>query len=154
LDTAPVEKNKNLSERQEKKTRRAEMIEKGIDLEIPEVGAPFILTQLYEIGPIMAGGLGPAAIDWRDLVAWQECMSIKLPPWHCRMLVSLSREYLNFTKKAEEPSCESPLATEVQKANVREAVNRSLRIGFKALMTNSRLKRSKPQSPVSTHQKR
>jgi hypothetical protein len=110
----------------------------GIDLGIPDHPAAFIISYLLEIGPVVNGGLGPAAIDWRDLQAWQYCTGIKLSPWQSRLLVSLSRDYLVFSKKAEEPSCMSPISDEVQKSNNREAVARSLRIGFKALMSAPR----------------
>ncbi len=126
------------------------MMDEGIDLGIPDVRAPHLLSYLLEIGPVVSGGWGPAAIDWRDLVAWQTCTSIRLAPWESRMLVSLSRDYLAYSKKAEEPSCLSPLSSEAQKSNNRDAIARSLKIGFKAMLANPNLRFKKQRRSQTT----
>jgi hypothetical protein len=134
LNTAPVEKSRSLSDQQQRKTRKEELEEAGQEPDVPDVAAPFIISYLLDIGPVIAAGFGPAAIHWRDILAWQQCTSVRLPPWQARLIIELSKEYLVFSEKAKEPDCLSPLSNEAKQGYRREAISKSLRIGFKAMM--------------------
>lgn len=50
------------------------------------------------------------------------------------MIVSLSREYLSFSREAEKPDCPSPALDPIVFESQREGVARALSVGFKALM--------------------
>jgi hypothetical protein len=107
----------------------------GTDYSLPWCEAQFIVEQLLEIGPVLAGAMGSAPIGWRDLEAWQACTFVQLPPWQARMLVSLSREYASFSVKAEKHDCPAPWAAEPMTEARREVVAQSLRTGFQALIS-------------------
>ena len=114
------------------------MEQDGQDINLPDCSAPFIVSQLLEIGPVIAGAMGVSPIDWRDLHAWQCVTGVPLPPWQSKMLVELSREYVAFSRKAEKADCPPPWA-EISDDR-RQSVDRAIRIGFRALMA------SKPKS--------
>jgi hypothetical protein len=106
----------------------------GEPIFLPDCSAPFIIAQLLEIGPVVAGTMGSAAISWRDLVAWQQCTGVPLPPWQARMLVELSREYLSFSSDAEKPDCPAPWVDQELTESRRETIARSLRSNLRAMM--------------------
>jgi hypothetical protein len=138
LNTAPVDKNKKLAEQQpEKLTRKEQMQQNGEEIVLPDTCAPFLISYLLEVGPVIPNGLGPVPITWRDLEAWKSSVGIghELLPWQARLLVQLSGEYLSFSKKAEQPDCPAPWHDEVLIDTRREAIARSLRVGFAALMS-------------------
>jgi hypothetical protein len=113
------------------------MKEAGQEAEIPDVAAPFLLSYLLEIGPVINTGFGAREIIWQDIQAWQDCLGIRIPPWQARLVINLSKEYLSFSKKAEEPSCLSPLSDEARTEDRRQSISRSLRIGFKAMLISA-----------------
>ena len=81
-----------------------------------------MLSLLSEIGIVVAGGMAPAPIGWRDIEAWQGCTGVRLPPWQSRLLVELSREYVGFLREAEKPECREPwLDQPVEERNARIA---------------------------------
>lgn len=110
------------------------MLAAGQDIDLPECAAPFLVSRLLEIGPVTAGAMGMAPIGWRDIDAWQACTSVRMPPWQSRMLVELSREYVAFSRTAEKADCPAPWSDEARTESRREAIARSLKMGFKALM--------------------
>lgn len=110
------------------------MDEDGEEYSLPDVSCPFLLSYLLEVGPVTSGPFGAGPIGWTDLRDWQFCLGITLPPWQCRVLLDLSREYLAFSKEAEAEDCPSPCTDEVLIESRRESVARGLMIGFKALM--------------------
>jgi hypothetical protein len=131
-----VPESKNLADKNEKPlTRREELKAAGDEARLPECAADFLLINLLEIGPVVTAGMGTAAAGWRELEAWQACTGIRLPPWQARLLVELAREYHSFTHKATKPDCPAPWGEEAQTESRREAVARSLRIGFGALLS-------------------
>lgn len=126
--------SKSLAEKKQDLTRRQELEQAGAEIRMPECAADFILVQLIEIGPVVPAGMGTAAIGWRELEAWQACTGTMLPPWQARLLVELAREYQGFSHKATKPDCPPPWAEEAQTESRREAIAKSLRIGFRAMM--------------------
>ena len=86
----------------------------------------------------MSGGFGMVPLSWRDLVAWQACSGVDLPPWQARLMIELSREFCAFQRKAEKPDCPAPWSEEAAAENRRGRVARELRIGFKALIMSKK----------------
>lgn len=54
---------------------------------------------------VPGNGMGPRAIGWCDLAAWQECAGERLEPWECRTLMALSdkRVEVQQSKEAKTP---------------------------------------------------
>lgn len=70
--------------------------------DMPEVRAEYLLGYFFEVGPVMAGGMGPAPISQQELVAWQTNTGIELRPWESRVLRRLSSDYITELHKAED----------------------------------------------------
>lgn len=76
--------------------------------EMPPLNAPHLLGYLFEIGPVMAAGMGSGPITHEELQAWQQGTGIELQPWEVRTLRRLSQEYLTESHKAEKSDCPAP----------------------------------------------
>jgi hypothetical protein len=113
-------------------TRREEFEERGEEVVLPDTDLPFILVQFMEVGPVIPTGMGIIPIGWQDLVAWQQCTGVQLPPWQLRLLVSMSQEYVSFSHKAEKPDCPAPWV-EPMDEDRRENVARRLSSVFRSL---------------------
>lgn len=77
-------------------------------LEYPEVQAAHLIRYLFEVGPVMAGGMGPIPLSFGEIQSWQEVTGIELNNWEAGMIRSLSREYLGMSIDATNPMCPSP----------------------------------------------
>lgn len=84
------------------------MINKELEIDFPEVQAPHIIRYLFDAGPVMAGGMGPAPLSYGEIRAWQDVSGIELNNWEGYMLRTLSREYLSMSLEATKPTCPSP----------------------------------------------
>jgi hypothetical protein len=80
----------------------------GYSPEMPDVGMPHLIAYLWEIGPAMSGGAGPAPITHEEICAWQELTGIELQPWAVRFLRRLSREYIGELHRAEKIDAKAP----------------------------------------------
>lgn len=58
-----------------------------------EVGAHLAMW-LFEIGPVMASGMGSAPISESEMRAWQDNTCTRLTPWEARTIRALSRSYV------------------------------------------------------------
>ena len=75
---------------------------------MPPCAALHLVEHLFEIGPLMAAGMGAGPITHQEILAWQVLTGTALQPWEARMLRRLSCEYLNETHRAETLGCEPP----------------------------------------------
>jgi len=103
----------------------------GIQPELPPNPLPYITEWLFEVGPTSPGGMGPTAIGWRDLQAWQTLTGVDLMPWEARILRRLSVDFLHEAQDATKPDHPAPWISETERN--REAVSRKVGNAFKAL---------------------
>lgn len=108
----------------------------GVDPVIPDIPAPYLVEYLFEVGPTVSTGMGPAIVGWRDLQAWQDMLGLELQPWESRLLRQLSAAYLSQSLKSEKPDCPAPYLSQQQID--REAVARKVGNAFRALMQSKR----------------
>lgn len=128
LNTKPDPLNKKSGETQ----RRIEgMKAAGIEPELPPNPLPYITEWLFEVGPTSPGGMGPAAVSWRDLEAWRALAGVDLMPWEAKLLRRLSTDFVNELHDAKKPDCPAPWASETERN--RDAVSRKVGNAFKAL---------------------
>ena len=102
------------------------MREKGLQPAIPPDPAPHITEWLFDIGPVISGGMGMSRIEWRDIRAWQEQIGIPLAPWEARLIRQLSAEYLSMSLDAREDSCPAPYIDQATIEANRGAVARAM----------------------------
>jgi hypothetical protein len=89
-----------------------------------------ILRYLWEVGPVLASGMGPVPVTQQEIRSWQENAGIRLQPWEARWMRDLSMVYLDELRKAESPGREPPWAADgfVQESMTRAA--QSMRRAF------------------------
>jgi len=77
--------------------------------DMPSVeGAAYLLGYLFDVGPVLAAGMGPGPITYTELAAWCQLHSIELEPWEVQFMRRLSFEYLNELRAAEQPDRPAP----------------------------------------------
>jgi hypothetical protein len=82
-------------------SRYDEMTASNISPPMPPNPMPHFILWFTEIGMVEAGGMGSAPLSWREIVAWQDNVRIRLTPWQARMMRSLSVAYLAQKAKSE-----------------------------------------------------
>ena len=75
---------------------------------IPESPLPYLTDLLFEIGPTMPGGFGPAPLSETEIAAWQTNRRVTLTAWETRSLRELSRVYIAEMYRAETPDAAPP----------------------------------------------
>lgn len=111
---------------------------RGQAVPLPPCPVPFLIEYLVEIGPVVPSGVGSAPIGWCDIVAWQACTAITLPPWQAQLLRRLSKEYLAMCRDAEKPDCPAPWQSIQTIESNRDKVCRRLGQALDALSRNPR----------------
>lgn len=99
---------------------------------MPEVAAVHLLEIFLEIGPVLAGGMGPVPITFSEIVAWQSCSGVALAPWECRAMRTLSFAYLAELRRAEDPMSQAPWS-EAPTTDEMGGVAKSLRATLKGM---------------------
>jgi hypothetical protein len=104
---------------------------------MPPVDAGHLILCLWEIGPILAGGMGSKPINNAELMAWSELIGIELQPWEARFILRLSQDYLMESRKSEKPDHPSPWVTPAMTQEQREVVSRQVQNSLRAMMRAS-----------------
>lgn len=76
----------------------------------PVEAGNYLVDYLFEVGPVMSGGMGAMVVTHEELQAWQRNTGIDLQPWEARGLRRLSAEYLGESRRGEDPHCPPPWA--------------------------------------------
>ena len=84
------------------------MLADGRAPELPPGNDDYALRLLFEIGPALAGGMGPTPLTHGELRAWQDNMSISLSPGEVDILRRLSAEWIAESHRAEKADCPAP----------------------------------------------
>jgi len=144
LHTAPKPKTpakRGMSAAQDEPRSRAQRItEAGGHPEMPPTGPEsHLLGILFDVGPVMPGGMAAVPITDADLIAWQHNSGIRLSPWQARTLRRLSRDYAAEQRRAEDPDAPPPYST--APAYDRDVVGKQVANAFKALALAQKGKR-------------
>ena len=90
-----------------------------IEPQLPECDAVYLADYLWQVGPTVAGGMGPAPLSHQEIAAWQANTGIELSSWETRTLRSLSVAYLNESHEAKKPVRPAPwLPTQREEARM------------------------------------
>lgn len=74
----------------------------------PVSGFADLIDCLFEVGPVLQGGMGPVRLTNEELLAWQTNTGRRLPSWKCRFLIRLSREYAHEAGEATKRGAKPP----------------------------------------------
>lgn len=78
------------------------MQEQGECPAYPENPARYLTDWLFDVGPVVAGGMGEAPIAYTDLQAWESISGVQLLPWEARTLRALSVDFVAERSRARE----------------------------------------------------
>jgi hypothetical protein len=93
----------------QRKSRRDEMKADDVEPDMPPVEwGRYLVEYLFEFGPTMAAGMGSAPLAPSEIEAAQRLLGIQLQPWEARLLLRLSREYLEESHRATQYNCAPP----------------------------------------------
>lgn len=85
-------------------------------------------------GMCTAGGMASAPLTAEELLAWQNGAQTPLLPWEFQTVLDISREFVGFLRKAEDPMCPPPYG-EAPTETDRVKLSSRLGAAFKALAT-------------------
>lgn len=101
--TPEVETPKGEAKR-ETKSRQKQLADVDVEPEMPDLDwGKYLIDYLFEVGPVMAAGMGSAPITFTELGNWQAQLGLRLSPWEVRMLRRLSLEYNSESQLATKP---------------------------------------------------
>lgn len=106
LSAAPGPPKKK--DEQDRRSRLERLRARGSEPDLPSVELAYLVEYLYEVGPALQGGFGPAALTHGELRAWQDNVGLELQPWECRALIHLSKAYCAEFAAATDPAAPAP----------------------------------------------
>lgn len=84
--------------------------------------AEHIINYLFEVGPVMSGGMGSIQITNTELRDWQQNIGIRLQPWEARFIRRLSGDYLGESHRAAKEGCPAPWKSEIEYVDKKQSV--------------------------------
>lgn len=119
LQTAPIVEGS----KDPRYARIEKMDADGIEPDIPECAAMYLINYLFDIGPVEASGMGSTPLSSQEIESWQNQSGIKLQPWEFSFIRKLSRVYLSESQKSESHDYPAPYQPSVTLEKNREAVS-------------------------------
>lgn len=101
---------------------RADRSDPHFEPDMPPVSAEHLIAYLFEVGPVIATGMGAGPITHQELLAWQANTGIRLQPWQARFLRMLSCDYVAEAERSKSRDHPPPWVGEPD----REFVSRSI----------------------------
>jgi len=105
---------------------------------------PELVQWLYEIGPIVQGGMGPVPIGWQDIAAWQSVTGLVLAPHEAQAIRTLSMAYADQHHRSKDANCPCPWAdpTQVDREAVADKVSEQFRAFSQRRKNNGRRRKA------------
>ena len=132
-------------------SRLARMQAQGNEPEMPDPGpAGYLAGYLWEVGPAVAGGMGPAAIGWADLQAWQAMTGVVLLPWEARLLRHCSLEYVAQLAASDDPAAPEPYRPAQPSERRKQAQADHVESILKAMIKPAKDRKSQPRGGITS----
>lgn len=75
----------------------------------PELGEEsYLLDVFHEAGPTLPTPMGETPLTWTEVWSYAQATEAVSEPWEMRLLIDMSRAWLNARTKGEEPASVSP----------------------------------------------
>ena len=94
----------------------------------------YLLGYLYEVGPVLSGGMGNTPLTHSEIRAWQDNTGVELSAWESQTLRRLSAEYLGESQSAESPDAPAPWQRE-QSHEEKQSVSSKVQNAFRLLLS-------------------
>lgn len=116
------------------------LMKQDLQPDLPDPGpAAHLLGYLFDVGPVMSGGMGPVPLSHSEIHAWQQNTGVELRAWESSTLRRLSIEYLSVSADARDPACPAPY-TAVPQEDRRYVVSKMIGATLGARAKAERLK--------------
>ena len=104
-------------------TRALQHQKDGTEPDLPPAGpAAYLVGYLFEVGPVMAGAMGPVPISSTELASWQSNTGRQLTAWEAATLRNLSAAWAAAANDARAPDCPAPWVPEQFQQEERDRV--------------------------------
>jgi hypothetical protein len=120
LNTAPDKHERDRST-EPNPIRRKKFETDGIELDLPECDAQYLIRHLFKIGP-------SKEITYTEIESFQFCTGVQLSGWEAEQIHQLSIEYLNQQHESRDPLCPAPYTSVDISPQNRAAVSQQLRM--------------------------
>lgn len=108
-------------------TRRERLIADDSPIAFPPLDScEYLLGYLYEVGPIMQGGMGPTSLTHEEIAHWQRNIGLSLQPWEARFLKMLSCEYLSQSQISNDINCPAPFGAIARAKDIDKLIDQVL----------------------------
>lgn len=104
----------SLAAKRAKKSRAERAKDDGVAVSLPEIDSEHIVNLLFDIGPSVQGGMGPAPLSHGEIAAWMQNMGIELHPWEVQFVRRLSRDFVAESSRATDPKCPPPYESDME----------------------------------------
>lgn len=109
LNAVPEPRQKSAGEQPRRKSRHDELKDVDIEPAMPPIEwGQYIVDYLFELGPTVPAGMGSGPLPPSEIEAAQRLLGIQFRPWEARLLLRLSREYLQESYRATDEKCSPP----------------------------------------------
>lgn len=92
---------------------------------LSESKAEYLVSLLFECGPVSSNGMGPISLPWQEIEAWLRVTEKTLPLWEKQMIRHLSEAYAGEYARASELGRPDPYVRNPGEID-REAVSNSI----------------------------
>lgn len=98
------------------------MEQSGVTPDMPPLGvAGHLVSYLWDVGPAVSTGMGPAPVGHQDIAAFQANTGVELTAWDVQTLRRLSCDYVAQSlnsRDANAPAPYAPSLTQTKRAEV------------------------------------
>jgi hypothetical protein len=126
----PPPSNLKGAPRQLPETRsRIKRLKDGVTPDLPDIPAEysFLISYLFDAGPISHAAQRGVPLTWADLEAWQRGAGVSLPPWQLRLIRHLSSEYLSESMIADAHDAPPPWDREPDRDKIEKHIKKLFR---------------------------
>lgn len=109
-------------------------------LELPPLeGCGYLISWLFECGPVNNGGMGQVPLTWTDIKDWSGLMGVDVTGWEAGVLKRLSSAYLSEYQQAKDPGRPAPYRPDMT-ASARASVSNKIGSVFGAMIKRQETK--------------
>lgn len=114
-------------------TRLAQIEDNGGQAVYPPImHGQYLLDWLFEVGPVMLGGMAQAPLTFQEIESWARQTGRILSPWESQTMRALSQAFIAAGMEAEKPETPAPYDRQNEQFD-REKISKKVGNLFKAL---------------------
>lgn len=133
------DKKGRLSGDEKKLSRYQKIKDAGDEPDMPPLDCPHIIGYLFDVGPMMTGGMAASPVTYQEIDAWRRQTGIEIEPWEAQFIRRLSSDYVAQLHQSDKPDCPPPYIPPADVVD-REAVSSKLKSAMRFFMSSVKRK--------------